>query len=112
MPCPFPRQTRPGFQKPSSTYLAHGASHLEHGYREDNGLQSTANGRAHLPTPGNGAANELPLRILGLGGSTRQGSKSLILLRTALQHAEGAGATVALADVRALDLPVYDQDRP
>jgi FMN reductase len=33
-------------------------------------------------------------------------------LRTALQHAEGAGATVSLADVRALDLPIYDQDRP
>jgi FMN reductase len=62
-------------------------------------------------TPGNGALNE-PLRILGLGGSTRQGSKSLVLLRTALEQAEAAGAVVELADVRSLALPIYDEDLP
>jgi FMN reductase len=64
-----------------------------------------------LLTPGNGALNEPP-RILGLGGSTRQDSKSLVLLRTALQQAENAGAIVELADVRSLALPIYDEDLP
>lgn len=66
----------------------------------------TANGH-HRPT---GFAR--PLRVLGIGGSTRQGSKSLIVLETALRLAEDAGAEAVLADVRALDLPVYDPDRP
>jgi FMN reductase len=74
-------------------------------------VQTTVNGRTHVPTPGNGALNE-PLRILGLGGSIRQGSKSLVLLRTALEHAEEDGAVVELADVRSLALPIYDEDLP
>lgn len=53
-----------------------------------------------------------PIRILGIGGSTRQGSVSLALLRAALGTAEEAGAQTALADVRALDLPLYSDDRP
>ena len=52
------------------------------------------------------------VRVLGIGGSTRQGSKSRILLAEALRQAEAAGADVPLADVRALDLPIYDPDRP
>ena len=74
-------------------------------------VQTTVNGRAHELTPASIPRDE-PLRILGLGGSTRQGSQSLVLLRTALQQAAEAGATVELADVRALDLPIYDEDRP
>lgn len=53
-----------------------------------------------------------PLRILGIGGSTRQGSLTLIILETALKLAREAGAEAALADVRALDLPVFSEDRP
>lgn len=53
-----------------------------------------------------------PLRVLGIGGSTRAGSRSLILLRHALRVAEDAGAGVALADVRQLALPMYDEDLP
>src|SRR5687768_11426743 len=53
-----------------------------------------------------------PVRILGIGGSNRKGSKSLIALETALRLAEEAGAESVLADVRALGLPVFDPDRP
>jgi FMN reductase len=53
-----------------------------------------------------------PLRVLGIGGTTRSGSRSLILLRHALQVAESAGAGVALADVRQMALPIYDDDLP
>jgi FMN reductase len=52
------------------------------------------------------------LRVLGIGGSTRAGSRSLILLRHALRAAESAGAGVALADVRQMALPMYDDDLP
>jgi FMN reductase len=51
-----------------------------------------------------------PIRVLGIGGSTRRGSKSLALLQSALHAAEAAGASVALADVRELNLPIYDDD--
>jgi len=60
----------------------------------------------------NGAMRDAPIRVLGIGGSTRQGSKSLVLLNCALREIEEAGAEVTLADVRALDLPIYDDDRP
>lgn len=53
-----------------------------------------------------------PIRVLGIGGSTRQTSKSLVLLKSALRMVEEAGAAVSLADVRALDLPIYDDERP
>lgn len=52
------------------------------------------------------------LRLLGIGGSTRRGSLSLLALEAALRLAEEAGATTRLADVRTLDLPLYDEDRP
>src|SRR5918993_260337 len=55
---------------------------------------------------------DLPIRVLGIGGSTRRDSKSLVLLQSALHLAADAGAEVTLADVRALDLPIYDHDRP
>ena len=60
----------------------------------------------------NGPQREPPLRVLGIGGSTRRESKSLILLRCALRASEEAGAAVTLSDVRTLDLPIYDGDRP
>lgn len=60
----------------------------------------------------NGNVRAAPIRVLGIGGSIRQGSKSLVLLKNALREAEDAGAEVILADVRALDLPIYDDDRP
>ena len=53
-----------------------------------------------------------PLRILGIGGSTREGSLTLIVLETALKMAREAGTEAVLADVRALDLPVFSADRP
>jgi FMN reductase len=52
------------------------------------------------------------MRLLGIGGSTRQGSKTLIALETALALAREAGAESVLADVRALALPVFDDDLP
>lgn len=56
-------------------------------------------------------ANDARVRIVGIGGSTRQCSKSLVVLKTALGFAEEAGATAILADVRELDLPLYDDDK-
>jgi FMN reductase len=53
-----------------------------------------------------------PLRVLGIGGSTRAGSRSLILLRHALHVAEASGVGVALADVRQMALPMYVDDLP
>lgn len=52
-----------------------------------------------------------PPRVLGIGGSTRAPSASLSALRGVLQIASAAGAETALADVGALDLPLFD-DRP
>ena len=60
----------------------------------------------------NGHIEAAPIRVLGIGGSTRQGSKSLVLLKGALREVEETGARVTIADVRALDLPIYDDDRP
>lgn len=55
---------------------------------------------------------DAPLRVLGIGGSTRAGSHSLVLLRHALRLAETAGAGVAMGDVRQMALPMYDDDLP
>lgn len=52
-----------------------------------------------------------PVRVLGIGGSTRRGSSSLAALTAALELAAAAGAETALADVRALGLPLYDEER-
>lgn len=60
----------------------------------------------------NGRVDARPIRVLGIGGSTRQGSKSLVLLQSALRELTEAGAETTLADVRELDLPIYDDDRP
>lgn len=60
----------------------------------------------------NRAGDTRRVRIVGIGGSTRVGSKSLIMLKTALRMAEDAGAVAILADVRELALPLYDDDKP
>jgi FMN reductase len=60
----------------------------------------------------NGLGGGRPVRIVGIGGSTRVGSKTLVLLKTALRIADEAGAVAILADVRELDLPLYDDDKP
>ena len=48
-----------------------------------------------------------PIRILGIGGSTRRGSMSLVALTAALRLAKEQGAHTSLAAVRDLDLPLY-----
>ncbi|MFT4039341.1 MAG: NAD(P)H-dependent oxidoreductase, partial [Thermomicrobiales bacterium] len=55
---------------------------------------------------------DAPIRVLGIGGSTRADSRSRVLLRHALRRLEAAGAGVALADVRQMALPIYDDDLP
>ena len=60
---------------------------------------------------GNGTA-PTPVHLLGIGGSPRRGSRSLTALSATLRLAEEAGAATTLADVRTLDLPLYDADRP
>jgi FMN reductase len=50
------------------------------------------------------------LKIVGLGGSLSQTSRSRAALATALAGAEDAGAETKLLDIRSLDLPLYDPD--
>jgi FMN reductase len=50
------------------------------------------------------------LRIVGLGGSLAQTSRSLAALRIALEGAGEAGAVTELLDLRELDLPMYNPD--
>jgi FMN reductase len=47
------------------------------------------------------------LKIVGLGGSLREASRSRAALAVALEGAAGAGASVDLLDLRALGLPMY-----
>ena len=48
------------------------------------------------------------LRVVGIGGTLREGSSSLGALRRALAAAEDAGAETELLDLRELDLPVFE----
>ena len=50
------------------------------------------------------------LRIVGLGGSLAQTSRSRAALKAALAGAAGAGAETELLDIRELDLPMYNSD--
>jgi FMN reductase len=50
------------------------------------------------------------VRILGLGGGLRAGSRSLVALREALAFAEGQGAETRLLDLNVVDLPLYRPD--
>jgi FMN reductase len=52
------------------------------------------------------------VRILGIGGSTRAGSITESVLKAVLALADEAGAQTILASVRALDLPIYNDDVP
>lgn len=56
--------------------------------------------------------DDQPIRILGIGGSTRRESRTLAVLTAVLALAEAQGATTTLAAVRDLDLPVYNEDIP
>jgi FMN reductase len=50
------------------------------------------------------------LKIVGLGGSLAEVSRSRAALRVALEGAAGAGAETTLLDLRELDLPMYNPD--
>ena len=51
-----------------------------------------------------------PIRILGIGGDMSENSSSRIALQVALQIAEASGAIPVMADVRDLDLPLYNPE--
>lgn len=57
------------------------------------------------------AGSAAPVRVLGIGGSTRRGSMSLLALNVALKVADERGARTSLAAVRDLDLPMYNGER-
>ncbi len=52
------------------------------------------------------------LHLVGIGGTLREGSTSLLALEEALRAAEEAGATTELLDLRELDLPLYEPGKP
>ena len=52
------------------------------------------------------------LRVVGIGGTLREGSTSIGALRRALEAAGEAGAETRLLDLRVLDLPMYEPGRP
>jgi len=51
------------------------------------------------------------MRVVGLGGSLREASRSRAALEVALAGAAGAGATVELLDLRRLELPMYSPEQ-
>jgi FMN reductase len=51
-----------------------------------------------------------PLKIVGLGGSLAEVSRSRAALRVALEGAEAAGAATSVLDLRELDLPMFNPD--
>lgn len=53
-----------------------------------------------------------PLEVAGVCGSLREHSATRIAVRTALGGARAAGATTELVDLRSLDLPPVNPDRP
>lgn len=52
------------------------------------------------------------IKVVGLGGSLKPGSASVLALKEALRGAEAAGASVELLELHALDLPMFVPDRP
>ena len=52
------------------------------------------------------------LKVVGVGGTLREGSACLGALRRALAAAAEAGAETELLDLKELDLPVYQPGRP
>ncbi len=61
--------------------------------------------------PGQPPFDPGPVRVLGLGGSTRPGSASFALVRAALAMAAAVGAETRAADVGRLDLPLLEEGR-
>ena len=57
------------------------------------------------------AFREERLKVVGVGGTLREGSASLGALRRALAAAGEAGAETELLDLRELDLPMYQPGR-
>ncbi|MBA2247879.1 MAG: NAD(P)H-dependent oxidoreductase, partial [Chloroflexia bacterium] len=57
-----------------------------------------------------GSDTDAPVRILGIGGSTRAGSITERVLEAVLGLAAEAGARTTLASIRELDLPMYNDD--
>ena len=51
---------------------------------------------------------ETDFKVVGIGGTLREGSASLGALRRALSAAEEAGAETELLDLRELNLPMYE----
>ena len=51
-------------------------------------------------------------RVVGIGGTLRDGSTGLRALERALAAAEEAGATTELLDLRELGLPMYETGKP
>ncbi len=54
--------------------------------------------------------SNIPIRVVGLGGTLRENSTSLWALQHALDSARTEGASAQLLDVRRLDLPMYQPD--
>jgi FMN reductase len=52
------------------------------------------------------------LRVVGIGGTLRDGSTSLGALRRALEAAKEAGAETELLDLREMNLPMYEPGKP
>ena len=52
------------------------------------------------------------LKVVGIGGTLREGSTSLGALRRALAASEDAGAEVELLDLNELKLPMYEPRKP
>ena len=52
------------------------------------------------------------MKVVGIGGTLREGSTSLGALRRALAAAKEAGAETEILDLRELDLPMYEPGRP
>ena len=54
----------------------------------------------------------MPLKLLGVSGSMREGSYGLRGLKVVLDAAAARGADVSLLDLRLADLPMYNPDAP
>jgi len=52
----------------------------------------------------------LPIKVVGISGSLREGSTNTIALNNAMDFAREAGADVEAIDVKGLNLPLYDYD--
>ena len=56
--------------------------------------------------------NDGKLKVVGIGGTLREGSTSLGALRRALTAAKEAGADTELLDLKDLNLPFYEPGKP